>query len=1071
MRWRNNFLLLLSLIASLFLLPSAFAQIADLTISKSGPPSALNGETVTYSLTISSVGPNAANGATFLDTLPAGLTNVSATCTAAINGASCPASLTVSATSVSGSVPLLPANGGVTIVIQARLPVGGSDTSLTNNASVSPPGGVTDPIPSSNSSFINTALTYRTADLRVTKVASAASYTIGTPIDYTVTLTNLGPGPADGAILRDRLTNSTVGIGTGGAINSNVNSVVCVASGGALCPAFTPPATITTNNNIFSSNIPLLPSGGVIELRIRITPTSYAAGTCGFTRVDLVNTGDINGMPTSVLDPVAGNNSQIQTATGPAALIPACPQVDIGTSKTVTPTGTISFGQPQTYTIVFFNNGPGDASGTVIRDNLDLNLAGTGLQGAVTYNAAAVISCVSTAGTVCPIFGAPSSGTITNVNTTVMNQTVTAWPAGGRLTITYTLTPQGFGSNTCGYTTFQLRNTSANTIPTGYVDPGPAANSASVSNNLPPRTPCAQTDIQASKTLLSGVMGQGQTLTYRITISNIGAATATNVVFNDQIFHGSSGTGVGNPFLTINNISRGACSASGGVSCPIFAASPPSLALNAGAQSIIPNTTITSMAPSSSISFTVSFVQASIDATCARANATLDNRVALQTPLNYIDNLATNNTSIVTTSFSCADLSTVKTVEPTTVPAGATMTFTFEVTNVGPATLTNVPFDDPLAAGFTHISSICNVISGAAVCPAPTYTPVPSRVSGLITSMPPGSVVRYTIAGLAANLPGSWSNRASVSIPLPGIFDPDIQSNASVVSFNVTSDLPSVAKFTTRASTSPGGTTAYTIVISNPATGLNVTNLRATDLLPTGWTYLTTTAVTLNGATRPTLLTPTLGDVTPTWGNFNLGTATSVVIRFVATVPASQTCGAVVSNIANATYTRGGGTLTSSYLGLDPGLTSDDVTIACPQVGAAKALIAQTDNGDGSFSLQYSLRFKNTGDEVLNPFQLRDPLANAQGGNFGVLTTNISHRHCPSFFWRLPRRHSARRLQWCCAVQCRYWLIAGGAGMRGEVHTSDGPHGHHECLQQSICRGRHWQRECLRHHRFERRWQ
>ncbi len=980
---------LFALWALMLCLPAAQAQIADLSISKSGPSGALNGQTVTYSLTISSVGPNAANGATFLDTLPAGLSNVSATCTAAINGASCPASLTVSATSVSGSVPLLPANGGVTIVIQARMPVGGTDTSLTNNANVNPPGGVTDPIPSSNSSFINTALTYRTADLRITKIASAASYTIGIPIDYTVTLTNLGPGPADGATLRDRLSASAIGTGTGGAINSAVNSVVCVASSGAQCPIFAPPATVTTNNNVFSSAIPLLPSGGVIELRIRITPNGYAAGTCGFTRVDLVNTGDITGMPSSVIDPVAGNNSQAQTATGPAAAIPACPQVDIGTSKTVTPTAVISFGQPQTYTIVFSNNGPGDASGTVIRDNLDLNLAGIGLQAALTYNAAAVTSCVSTAGTVCPSFGAPVSGTITSAVSSVFSQTVTAWPSGGRLTITYTLTPQGFGANTCGYTTFQLRNAIANTLPAGYIDPGPSANTASVTNNLPARPACAQTDIQASKTLVSGVMGQGQTLTYRITISNIGAATATNVVFNDQVLHSNLGTGVGNPYLTINNINRGICVSTGGALCPTFAASPPSLSLNNGAQNLIPNTTITSMAPSSSISFTLSFVQSAIDASCARANAILDNRINLQTPLNYIDTVAGNNQAIVTSTFSCADLSTVKTVEPTTVPAGTTMTFTFEVINVGPATLSNVPFDDPLPAGFTYISSACNVISGAAVCAVPSYTPVPSRVSGIITSMPPGSVVRYTIAGLAANLPGSWSNRGSVSIPLPGIFDPDAQSNASVVSFNVTSDLPSVAKFTTRASTPPGSTTAYTIVISNPSTGLNVTNLRATDLLPSGWTYLTTTAVTLNGgATRPILLTPTLGDVTPTWGNFNLGTATSVVIRFLVTVPASQTCGAVVSNIVNATYTRGGGTLTSSYLGSDPGLTSDDVTIACPQVGAAKALIAQTDNGDGSFLLQYSLRFKNTGDEVLNPFQLRDPLANAQGGNFGVLSAN-----------------------------------------------------------------------------------
>jgi uncharacterized repeat protein (TIGR01451 family) len=967
----------------------AQAQIADLSVAKSGPSSALNGETVTYTLTISSVGPNGANGASFVDTLPAGLSNVSATCTLAINGAACPASLTVSSTSVSGNIPTFPANGGVTILITARMPVGGTDTSLTNNASVATPSGVTDPIPSSNTSFINTALTYRTADLRVTKLASAASYVLGSPIDYTVTLTNLGPGPADGATLRDRLSATTVGVGTGGAINSTINSVVCAAFGGAQCPSFTPPASVSTNNNVFSNAIPLLPSGGQIELRIRITPTGYAAGTCGFTQVNLSNLADITGMPASVIDSVVANNSQTQVSTGPTGVIPACPQVDIGTSKSVTPTTTLTFGQPVTYTMVFFNNGPGDASGTRITDSIILNLGGSGLQPALSYNAAAVLSCVSTPGTVCPSFGVTASGTITNVSSSVFNQTVTAWPNGGRLTISYTLTPLSFDSQTCGYTTFQLRNVTGNTIPAGYTDPGPSANTASVNSNLPARPACAQTDIQASKTLLSGNMGIGQTLTYLLTVSNIGTSTVTNVAFNDTIYHSAVGTGVGNPYLTINNIARGNCIASGAATCPAFPSLPPALALNATAQNLIPNTTITSMGPSSSISFTVSFVQSAMDVSCARLNALLDNRLNLATPVTYIDTVAGNNVAIATNTFSCADLSTVKTVQPTTVPAGATLTFTFDVTNVGPATLSNVPFTDPLPAGFAYLSSNCTVLSGLASCGAPSFMPSPAQVDGTITSLPPGSVVRYIIVGQAANLPGSWNNRGSVQILLSGLFDPDLQSNASAVSFNVTSDLPSLAKFTTRANSSPGGTTAYTIVISNPTNGLPVTNMRITDLLPTGWTYVTTTAVTLNaGSTRPTLLTPTLGDNTPTWGNFNLGTATSVVISFVAAVPPSQTCGQVLSNSVDAVYTRGGGTQTSSYLGSDPGLTSDDVTIRCPQVGAAKTLLSQADNGDASFSLQYSVRFRNTGDETLNPLQVRDALASAQGGAFGVLTAS-----------------------------------------------------------------------------------
>jgi uncharacterized repeat protein (TIGR01451 family) len=313
------------------------------------------------------------------------------------------------------------------------------------------------------------------------------------------------------------------------------------------------------------------------------------------------------------------------------------------------------------------------------------------------------------------------------------------------------------------------------------------------------------------------------------------------------------------------------------------------------------------------------------------------------------------------------------------------MTFTFDVTNVGPAGLTNVPFTDPLPAGFSYLSSSCAVLSGGAACGPVSFTPSPPLVSSTVASLPANSVVRITIVGQAANLPGSWNNRGSVGIPLPGVFDPDLTSNASAVSFNVTSDLPSVAKFTTRANSSPSGTTAYTIVVSNPGSGLPITNLQITDVLPSTWTYLTTTAVTLaSGATRPSALTPTVGNFTPTWGNFNLVAGSSVLINFVASIPAAQTCGQVLSNQVNTVFTRGGGTLTSSYLGADPGLTSDDVSIRCPQIGSAKSLLSQTDNGDGSFSLQYAVRFRNTGDETLNTVQIRDPLTTT----FGTLTAS-----------------------------------------------------------------------------------
>jgi uncharacterized repeat protein (TIGR01451 family) len=966
-----------------FLASHAAAQIADLSISKSGPTVALNGESFTYTLTISSVGPNSANNATFLDTLPAGLTGVAATCTLAINGAACPASLAVSAASVSGTIPLLPANGGVTILITGRYPVGGTDTSLTNNATVNVPAGVTDPIPSSNSSQINTAITFQPADLRVTKLGPSGAYALGTPVSYTVTLTNLGPGPADGTNLRDRLSSAAVGTGLNAAINLTVNSVACSAFGGATCPALTPPATVTTNNNIFTAVIPTLPAGGSVQYLITVTPTGYPPATCGFSSLSLVNTADITARPASVTDPVAANDSQAITLTGPAASIPACPQVDVGSTKSVTSTNTLTFGSPITYTVAFFNNGPGAADGTVLRDTLQHATAGTGGFGGLIYNNAS-LSCTSTPGTTCPVVVVPASGTTTTAGIALINNTVATFPVNGRITFTYTLTPQAYATGTCGYTTWQLRNTSAFTIPAGLTDPVAGNNGQAVNNNGPARPACPTADLSINKTLLSGQIGAGQTLTYSISIANAGPATATNVVFSDTLSQAVLGTGLGNPWVNFNQAAVGACVATGGATCPVLPA-PPSAAVVTNANlSFIPNTTIAQLPPASSISFTVSFVITGVDATCARLNSQLNNLAALVVPQGLTDPVLTNNTSQVNSTVSCSDISTLKTVTPTTVPSGGSMTFTFDVTNVGPATASNVVFTDPLPAGFAYQGASCAVVTGAAVCGALAYTPVPSTLVGTITQLPAGSAVRYTIVGNAANLPGSWNNRGAITLQ-NGTLDPDTVSNQSAVSFNVVSDLPSISKFTTRANTNPGGTTAYSIVVSNPTSGLAISNLQVTDLLPPGWTYLSTSAITLNGgATQPTVITPAVGAATPTWGSFSLPpSGASIVISFVASVPTSQTCAQVVSNVAQASYTRGGGTLTSVYPGLDPGLTSDDVTVRCPAVGIAKNLRTQVDNGDGSFTVEYAVVFANPGSENLNPTVVSDPLAFAQGGSFG----------------------------------------------------------------------------------------
>jgi uncharacterized repeat protein (TIGR02543 family) len=118
---------------------------ADLSITKTdGVTSAVPGSSVTYTITASNAGPSDASGATVADTFPAVLT-ATWTCVGA-GGGTCTAS---GSGNINDTVNL-PAGGSVTYTISAAISAAANGT-LSNTATVSAPGGVTDPNPANNS--------------------------------------------------------------------------------------------------------------------------------------------------------------------------------------------------------------------------------------------------------------------------------------------------------------------------------------------------------------------------------------------------------------------------------------------------------------------------------------------------------------------------------------------------------------------------------------------------------------------------------------------------------------------------------------------------------------------------------------------------------------------------------------------------------------------------------------------------------------------------------------------------------------------------------------------------------
>ena len=223
--------------AVLLALPmSVWAQSADLVANNAGPSQAQMGEPFEYQFTLTNNGLAAANGATFLGSMPANAVNVTAVCTLANAGATCPSGpdLVVSNTQVSGRLPAFPNQGEVLIVVKGNFGIP-SPTSVGSTLTIATPQGVSDPIPGSNSSTVNTTLSPTETKLTVGKTQNI----VGELITYTITLKNEGPAPAHGALMTD-VVKVTTGTGAANVATegvAKVDFVSCVPAGGAQCPA------------------------------------------------------------------------------------------------------------------------------------------------------------------------------------------------------------------------------------------------------------------------------------------------------------------------------------------------------------------------------------------------------------------------------------------------------------------------------------------------------------------------------------------------------------------------------------------------------------------------------------------------------------------------------------------------------------------------------------------------------------------------------------------------------------------------------------------------------------------
>lgn len=590
---------------------SAFAGMtptADVSVTKSGSPNPVTaGSNVVFTITLTNAGPDAANSVSLTDNLPAGTTFVSFAQTTG------PAFTTSGGPPSTATILSLPAAATATFDLTVHIPSAMRGGSISNTVSVTHT--TFDPNPVNNS-FTSGVEVGVLDDLSVVKSDSPDPVTAGSNITYTMTFTNAGPSDADLPVLTDNVpanttfvsmaqnsgpafTLTTPGVGGIGAVTANAATLAAGATATftmvVKVNASTSNGTIITNTATASGMSPDGNSGNDNSIT---TTTVAASADLVLTKTDspdpvnqganitytltLTNNGPSDAQLVSLNDAVPAGTTLVSFVqnTGPAFIIfPATTNATAftlaaGASATFTlvvnvgaaTTGTISntanvssttadpnganntatantvvntadlavaksdtpdpvaAGSNISYTLTIVNNGPASASNVTLSDSVPAN---------TTF-----VSMVQTSGPAFTLTTGPATE----------SATIATFAPGASATFTLVVNVNAGASGT-------ITNTA--TATSASTDPIPGNNSATATTTITPST----ADLAISKTSGSGVVTPGTNVTYTITVTNGGPATATGVSVVDTLPAGVT-------FVSATP-SQGTCSGTGPVTCSL----------------------------------------------------------------------------------------------------------------------------------------------------------------------------------------------------------------------------------------------------------------------------------------------------------------------------------------------------------------------------------------------------------------------------------------------------------------------------------------------------------------------
>ena len=815
---------------------------SDLAIAKSVSNATPNvGSNVIFTLTATNNGPSNSTGVTVSDLLPAGYTYVSHSGPGSYNPGT-------------GDWAIGSLNSGATAVLNVTATVLATGP-YANTASITGPN--PDPTPGNNSSTV-TPVPVPLTDLVMSKSVNNATPNVGTNVIFTLGVTNNGPSAATGVSVADLLPAGYTYVSdtSGGAYNSGTGvwTVGALANGAS--------ASIT------------------------VTATVNATGS-------YVNSATVTGGQT---DPTPGNNTATSTP------VPV-PLTDLVMAKSVN-NATPNVGSNVIFTLTVTNNGPSAATGVSVNDLLPAGYTHVSNTGGGAYNVGTGVWTIgglangaSTSITITATVNATGSyvntATVTGAQTdpTPGNNSATATPVpveltdlaitksagnatpnvGSSMIFTLTVTNNGPSAATgvtvsdllpAGYTYVShsgpgsynpgtgawaignLASGASNVLNITVIinTTGPYANTATVTgaqtdptpgNNTSTSTPVPVqvVDLFQFKSVSNATPNVGSNVTFTLTVGNAGPSDATGVVVTDLLPAG---------YTYVSDTSGVAYNPGTGV-------------WTVGA--LAGGFTITSID-----------IVATVNASGPYLNTA--SATSTETELNPAD----NTESVTTTPVAQADLVMAKSVSNATPNVGSNVTFTLTVTNNGPSNATGVTATDLLPAGYTYVSDT----SGGAYNSGTGLWTIGALANGASTSINVTATVRAS---------GSYANTATVTggqgDPVPG----NNNSTSTPVPVPVT-DL-SVVKSVSNATPNVGSNVTFTLTVTNNGPS-NATGVSVTDLLPSGYTYVSDNA---GGA---------YNSGTGLWTIGALANGASTSLGIVATVNASGT----YANTATVTGTQ-----------------------------------------------------------------------------------------------------------------------------------------------------------------------